>query len=102
MSCWIKCHDLSDSLCDGPWDECHFISKQTLRASGDHEYLGDDRNLRRMCRRHHNALDRGMIVLRYGDLPASVHEFAFDLNYKYEGSRAPSLDNGFRKQALVP
>lgn len=58
------------------------------------DLLNDPRNGVPCCNRHHNMLERHLIVVRRGDIPAHVEEFAAEL-----GDRAVARlerDYGFR------
>jgi hypothetical protein len=97
--------------CDGPLDGMHLgLSKSWLKnefpnggwalypvgdgkwvapndEGGDwhwplHEILNDSRNGVCGCRRHHDLVDRKLIMVRRGDLPGLVEEFAAELGTK--------------------
>lgn len=106
--------------CDGPLDGHHVgLSKQWLKREFPHgvidtepvepgvlyallpgthdayrrlpELLNDSRNGILACRRHHDLIERHLIVVRRGDLPSSVEEFAAGLG----GRAVARLDRDF-------
>jgi hypothetical protein len=83
-------HDYSPGLltCDGIMDCHHLIRKNRLKqerrlieASGRalEKVLEDPRNGVLVCRRHHDLLERALVVLRREELPVRVFEFASEL-----------------------
>jgi hypothetical protein len=77
--------------CDGPWDAHHLgLSKSWLKREfpdgcGDRtlaDLLNDPRNCVLVERRHHDMLEAHLIVVRRGDLPEHVEEFAAELGDK--------------------
>lgn len=93
LDCWLRNllverqdqwpHDYSPGLltCAGELDGHHVgirknRLKQQLSPDVVDEALNDPRNGVLVCRRHHDLLERGLVVLRRDELPARVFEFA--------------------------
>lgn len=96
LGCWLRDllaerqgehpFDYSPGLltCAGELDGHHLLRKnrlkQELPAESIAEALRDPRNGILVCRRHHEMLERGLVVLRRDELPARATDFAEDWN----------------------
>lgn len=104
--CWLSDHirakerahpvDYSPGLkvCDGPMDVHHIFKKQRLKRECTWAdpatlvlILEDGRNGMVVCRRHHDLLERALVVLRRGELPVEFEEFVDDLELDGWASR---------------
>jgi hypothetical protein len=80
--------------CRLPWDAHHWLEKSWIK---DHErtvayqglvpfdlaaVLNDPRDASLCCRRHHDLIGSRLVVVRRGDLPGHVEEFAAELGPK--------------------